>query len=180
MLMGCFGIPGGFRNLLANPFKKNMSGSLTRSNVFMAKIPEIIEGMVMEIDAVDNAYTFGIEGRFNPQRLVTSFLRESEKPLKKMKGNSQGSLAAVNEAKKKHLSALRSVIKCLRRHSIDLSELLPGWQINEKIMSLEKKPQQVRRRWHKREKLLKLRHLEGSATKKRRTHICQIHGYNRK
>ncbi|KAJ8536138.1 hypothetical protein K7X08_034539 [Anisodus acutangulus] len=124
------------RNLLANPFKKNMSGSLTRSNVFMAKIPEIIEGMVkekMEINAVDNAYTFGIEGRFNPQRLVTSFLRESEKPLKKMKGNSQGSLAAVNEAKK-----MRSVIKCLRRHSIDLSELLHGWQINENIMSLEK------------------------------------------
>ncbi|MCD7458163.1 hypothetical protein HAX54_037428 [Datura stramonium] len=147
LLIGCFGIPGGFRNedirdlLLASPFKKNMSGALTRSNVFMAKIPEIIEGMVkqkMEIDAVDIAYTFGIEDRFNPQKLVTSFLRESEEPLKKMKGKSQGSLAAVNEAKKKHLSALRSVIKCLRRHSIDLSELLPGWQINEKIMRLEK------------------------------------------
>ncbi|KAJ8553537.1 hypothetical protein K7X08_024215 [Anisodus acutangulus] len=147
LLIGCFGIPKGFRNedirdlLRASPFKKNMSGGLTRSNVFMAKITEIIEGMVnekMEINAVDIAYTFGIEDRFNPQRLVNSFLRESEKTLKKTMGRSEGSLAAVNEAKKKHLSALRSVIKCLRRHSIDLSELLPGWQINEKIMSLEK------------------------------------------
>ncbi|XP_060205326.1 protein FRIGIDA-like [Lycium barbarum] len=147
LLIGCFGIPGRFRNedirdlLLASPFKKNMSGALRRSNVFMTKIPEIIEGMLrqnMEIDAVDIAYIFGIEGRFNPQRLVTSFLRESEKPLKKMKGKSQGSLADVNEAKKNHLAALRSTVKCLRRHSVDLSELLPGWQINEKIMSLEK------------------------------------------
>ncbi|KAH0687412.1 hypothetical protein KY285_017978 [Solanum tuberosum] len=44
LLIGCFGIPGEFRNedirdlLLASPFKKNISGSLTRSNVFMAKI----------------------------------------------------------------------------------------------------------------------------------------------
>lgn len=49
----------------------------------------------MEIEAVDIAYTFGIEDRFNPQKLVTSFLRESKEPLKKMKGKSQGSLAAV-------------------------------------------------------------------------------------
>ncbi|MCD7458483.1 hypothetical protein HAX54_038358 [Datura stramonium] len=65
-----------------------------------AKIPEITEGMVkqkMEIDAVDIAYTFGIEDRFNPQKLVTSFLRESEEPLKKMKGKSQGSLACCCE-----------------------------------------------------------------------------------
>lgn len=49
----------------------------------------------MEIEAVDIAYTFGIEDRFNPQKLVTSFLRESKEPLKKMKGKSQGSLADV-------------------------------------------------------------------------------------
>ncbi|CAN4086521.1 unnamed protein product [Withania somnifera] len=142
LLIGCFGIPGGFKNedirdlLLASPFKKNMAGSLTRSSVFTEKIPEIIEGMVnekMEIEAVDIAYTFGIKDRINPQKLLTSFLRESQEPLKKMKGKSQGSLADV-----KHLSALRSVIKCSRRHSIDLSELLSGWKINEKITSLEK------------------------------------------
>ncbi|CAN4088642.1 unnamed protein product [Withania somnifera] len=147
LLIGCFGIPRGFRNedirdlLRASPFKKNMSGFLTRSNVFMAKIPEIIEGLVnqkMGIEAVDIAYTFGIEDRINPQKLVTSYLRESKEPLKKMKGKSQGSLADMNEAKKKHLSALRSVNKCLRRHSIDVSELLPGWKIDEEIMSLEK------------------------------------------
>ncbi|PHT29296.1 hypothetical protein CQW23_31098 [Capsicum baccatum] len=148
LLIGCFGIPRGFSNvdirdlLLASPFKKNMNGALTRSNAFMKKIPEIIEEMVNEklvIEAVDIAYTFGIEDRFNPQKLVISFLRKSKEPLiKKMKGKSQGSLADMNDAKKQHLAALRSVTKCLRRHGIKLSELLPGWKINEKIMSLEK------------------------------------------
>lgn len=44
LLIGCFGIPGAFSNedirdlFLASPFKKNISCSLTRSNVFMAKI----------------------------------------------------------------------------------------------------------------------------------------------
>nr|XP_004235866.1 inactive protein FRIGIDA [Solanum lycopersicum] len=147
LLIGCFGIPGAFSNedirdlFLASPFKKNISCSLTRSNVFMAKITEIIEGMVnqkMEMEAVDLAYTFGMEDRFNSQKLVTTYLRESKEPLKKMKGKPQGSLAAVHEAKKKHLAALRSVIKCSRRHNIDLSKLLPGWKINEQIMCLEK------------------------------------------
>lgn len=49
----------------------------------------------MEMEAVDLAYTFGMEDRFNSQKLVTTYLRESKEPLKKMKGKPQGSLAAV-------------------------------------------------------------------------------------
>lgn len=43
-----------------------------------------------------------------------------------------------NEANKKQLAALRSVAKCLESHKIDPFKLLPGWQIDEKIKSLEK------------------------------------------
>lgn len=59
---------------------------------------EIIEGMLkqkMEVDAVHIAYTFGFEDRFNPQRLLTSFLLDTKESLKKMKENSHGSHAAV-------------------------------------------------------------------------------------
>ncbi|TMW96803.1 hypothetical protein EJD97_006760 [Solanum chilense] len=91
----------------------------------------------LEVDAVHIAYTFRID-RFNPRRLLTSFLLNSRESLKKRNENSQGSLAAVNEAKKKHLLDLTSVIKCLKCHDIDPSKLLPEWKINEKIMALEK------------------------------------------
>ncbi|KAJ8536139.1 hypothetical protein K7X08_034540 [Anisodus acutangulus] len=146
LLIGCFGIPGGFtnqdiRNLLQVSAISKISRALWRSNVLMPKIPEIIEGMVkqnMKVDAVNIAYTFGIEDRFNPRRLLTSFLLDSKESLKKMKGKSQGSLAAVTEAKVKHLFALKSVIRCLKRHDVDPSKLLPGWKIDEKIMTLEK------------------------------------------
>ncbi|OIT05130.1 PREDICTED: FRIGIDA-like protein 1 [Nicotiana attenuata] len=152
MLVGCFGIPGRFKNedirdLIWVIFlgqgricKVLCSDSLRRSNVLMAKIPDIIEEMAkqkMEVDAAHIAYTFGIEDRVNPKRFLTSFLLESEESLKKMVEQSQGSLAAVDQAKRRHLFDLRSVIKCLELHDIDPSELLPGWQINEKIMSLE-------------------------------------------
>ncbi|WMV22010.1 hypothetical protein MTR67_015395 [Solanum verrucosum] len=63
---------------------------------------------------------------------------ETPERLKKRNEKSQGSLAAVNEAKRKHLFDLTSVIKCLKCHDIDPSKLLPGWKINEKIMALEK------------------------------------------
>ncbi|XP_016449415.2 protein FRIGIDA isoform X1 [Nicotiana tabacum] len=146
MLIGSFGIPGRFRNedirdLLQVSCIKRYYRALRRSNVLVAKIPEIIEGMLkqkMEVDAVHIAYTFGFEDRFNPQRLLTSFLLDTKESLKKMKENSHGSHAAVNEEKRKHLFALKSVIKCLERHDTDPSKLIPGWQINEKIMKLEK------------------------------------------
>ncbi|XP_006341440.1 uncharacterized protein [Solanum tuberosum] len=92
----------------------------------------------LEVDAVHIVYTSGIEDRFNPRRLLTSFLLDSRESLKKRNKKSQGSLAAVNEAKRKHLFDLTSVIKCLKCHDIDPSKLLPGWKINEKIMALEK------------------------------------------
>lgn len=42
------------------------------------------------------------------------------------------------EANKKQLAGLKSISKCLGRHKIDPAKLLPGWQINDKITTLEK------------------------------------------
>lgn len=43
-----------------------------------------------------------------------------------------------NESNRKQLAALKSISKCLERHKIDPAKLLPGWQISEKITTLEK------------------------------------------
>lgn len=45
----------------------------------------------MVVDAVDIVYTFGLEEKFNPQKILISFLRESKETWKKPKKGSQGS-----------------------------------------------------------------------------------------
>ncbi|KAL3512027.1 hypothetical protein ACH5RR_024744 [Cinchona calisaya] len=144
--LGCFGIPGLFRNddfrrLVRAGNVKEISGVLKRSSVLMTKFSDIIGWMVknkMAVDAVDIAYIFVFEDKFNPQTILTSFLRDLKESWKRAKRSSQGSLAALNEANKKQLASMKSVVKCLESHKIDPSKLLPGWQINEKIKSLEK------------------------------------------
>ncbi|KAJ8537975.1 hypothetical protein K7X08_014515 [Anisodus acutangulus] len=145
LLIGCFGIPERFmdrdiRYLVNGSGARGISGALRRSSVLMKKIPEIIEWMLKNdivVGAVDIAYTFGIEERFNPRRILTSFLHNSEVSyMNKVKGLEQG--IAVRAGKKKHLSDLKSVSECLERHKIDPSKLLPGWQIDVRIMNLEK------------------------------------------
>ncbi|KAL0342222.1 UNVERIFIED_CONTAM: protein FRIGIDA [Sesamum calycinum] len=140
LFVACFGVPASFkrediRDLLIAANAKEIVGVLQKSQTLMKKIPEIVEGMIknkMEIDAVDIAYTFGLEERFNPQTVLTSFLRESKESWKKPKKGSQ------NESNKKQLAALKSISKCLERHNTDPAKLLPGWQINEKMATLEK------------------------------------------
>ncbi|XP_019234432.1 PREDICTED: protein FRIGIDA-like [Nicotiana attenuata] len=125
---------GGVSNL------KLISVALRNSHVLMAKFPDIIEEMVKNkrvVDAVHIVYSVGIQDKFNPEKLLTSFLRESKDSFDEMK-RSQGSLDANIGVKRKYLSNLNSVIKCLDSHKIDPSKLLPRWQINMKIMSLER------------------------------------------
>lgn len=59
---------------------------------------EIVEELMkkkLEVEAVDIVYTFGLEDRFNPQKVLISFLRESKETWKRLKKGSQGSAAAV-------------------------------------------------------------------------------------
>ncbi|XP_057791490.1 protein FRIGIDA [Salvia miltiorrhiza] len=146
LFVACFGVPASFkaedmRDLMIAGNAKEIARVLQKSRLLMNKISEIIEEMVknkMEVDAVDIVYTFGLEERFNPHTILISFLRESKETWKKPKKGSQGSPATLNEANKKQLATLKSISRCLERHNIDPAKLLPGWQINEKIVTLEK------------------------------------------
>ncbi|KAG5612466.1 hypothetical protein H5410_023747 [Solanum commersonii] len=145
LLIGCFGIPQGFmdrdiRFLFKAGGAMEISGALRRSRVLMEKIPKIIQWMLnnsLVVGAIDIAYTFGMGNRYNPRKILTSFLHNSEVSyLNNTKGLEHQSIA-VRAGKKKHLSDLKSVGECLERHKIDPSKLLPGWQIDVRIMNLE-------------------------------------------
>lgn len=100
---------------------------------------EIVENMKkhgMHVEAVDIVYTFGIEDKFSPHKILISFLRESKDAWKRTKRDAP--VLLKKEANEKHLAALQSVIKCLEDKKIDPAKLLPGWQIKDKIIKLEK------------------------------------------
>ncbi|KAK3029344.1 hypothetical protein RJ639_037867 [Escallonia herrerae] len=146
LLVGCFGVPAAFksedvRDLVRACDAGRISAVVRRSGVLVAMISEIIEKMLknkMEIEALDIVYTLGIVDRFPPQTILESFLRESKETWRKTRKATQGSFSVVNEANKKQLADLKSVVKCLENHKIDPSKLLPGWQLKDKILSLEK------------------------------------------
>ncbi|XP_041992769.1 protein FRIGIDA-like isoform X2 [Salvia splendens] len=145
LFVACFGVPAMFqvedmRDLVIAGNAKEIVLVLQKSHLLMSKLSEIVEEMMkkkMEVDAVDIVYTFGLEERFNPHTILISFLREAKKTWKMSKKGSQGSPATLNEANKKQLDILKSIRRCLERHNIDAAKLLPGWQINEKIVTLE-------------------------------------------
>ncbi|KAK6147944.1 hypothetical protein DH2020_018856 [Rehmannia glutinosa] len=158
--------PEDIRGLVVAANAKEIVGVLQKSHVLKNKIPggafspyefrehEIVEGMVknkMEVDAVDIVYTFGLEERFNPQTILLSYLRNPKNPGKSQKKDHRAQQLRCqnfmlylafpymqNEANKKQLATLKSIRKCLERHKIDPAKLLSGWQINEKITTLEK------------------------------------------
>ncbi|XP_049409074.1 uncharacterized protein LOC125872400 [Solanum stenotomum] len=143
--IGGFGIPDQFTNanirtLLQVSNLKWSFDALKRSNALMAKLPEIIEEMVANkavIKAVHIVYSVGMQDKFNPRTLLTTFIRESKKLFDNMNG-SQSAHQGNIVAKGKYLGDLRSIIKCLRNHEVDPSKVLPGWEISKRIASLEK------------------------------------------
>ncbi|XP_059285483.1 protein FRIGIDA-like isoform X1 [Lycium ferocissimum] len=147
LLIGCFGIPEIFinedvRDLIRVSKMREISSALRKSNVLMEKIPEIIEGMVknkLEVEAVDAVYTFGVEEKCSPYTILSSFLEELKESLKKKKWKSHGAFAVVNEANKRELSTMRSVMECLEAHNIDPSKLIARFRISDRIISLEEK-----------------------------------------
>ncbi|KAF8378090.1 hypothetical protein HHK36_029426 [Tetracentron sinense] len=146
LFVGSFGIPTVFGKedlrdliLLSNP--SEIADALRRSPCLLERVPDIIQGMLkngMHIEAVDVAYTFGVEDKFHPKTILTSFLRESKEVLKKTRRGSNSSPLVLKEATEKQIAALKSITKCLENHKIDAVGLLPGWQMREKIAYLEK------------------------------------------
>ncbi|XAR50424.1 hypothetical protein NMG60_11004747 [Bertholletia excelsa] len=146
LFIGCFGIPPEFkdedmRDLILTCNAREISDALRSSHILMTRIPEIIEAMVkhkMGVQAIDMACTFGLESRFSPNKILTSFLREAKETYNKARQTAAGSPTAMNEANKKELAALKSVLKCLEDHKMNPSKVLPGWQISPRVSSLER------------------------------------------
>ncbi|KAK4375892.1 hypothetical protein RND71_006569 [Anisodus tanguticus] len=82
----------------------------------------------------------GAKGIFGALRRSSVFMEKIPEVIEwRVKSNAAEALdIAYTLAKKNYLFALKSVVICLRRHRIDPSKLLPGWQLDVKLMSLEK------------------------------------------
>ncbi|KAK1407127.1 hypothetical protein QVD17_38738 [Tagetes erecta] len=122
-------------DLIKSSNVKGISAALCRSAFLIPKIPEVIFFMVkndLEVDAVDLAYTFGLDGMCDPQNILTTYLH------KKLEDIQNGSSIEMLESMKQQLLDLESVKQCLESHNVDPSMLLPEFQINEKIRNLEK------------------------------------------
>ncbi|PHT84103.1 hypothetical protein T459_12546 [Capsicum annuum] len=152
LILQSIGIPQAFKNedinnLMQQSHIKMISGSLKRSSVLMAKIPETIEEMLKKNKVVDTVYftfIFGLEGRFYPKRLLTSFLHESEvklldkiKSLEQMEGSQDSVLTEIIGVKRRYFGGFKSVIQCLGRNQIDHFKFLPEWELSKKVINLE-------------------------------------------
>ncbi|GLU20845.1 hypothetical protein SLE2022_370240 [Rubroshorea leprosula] len=146
LFIGSFGIPKAFRNeevgtLLRLCNLKELSEALKFSPGLVAKMPDIVNAMVkngMHVNAIDIAVTFGLEDRFPPQSILTSFVRESKEAYEKARREARNSPKALKHANEKQLASLQSVVKCMEDHNIDPIKVLDGTQIREKIAKFEK------------------------------------------
>nr|AIN75611.1 FRIGIDA [Dimocarpus longan] len=143
LFIACFGIPDVFkdediRDLIIVSNISQIAHLLKHSPMLAPKIPDIIGNMKkngMLVEAVDVVYTFGIEDKFSPQTILTAFIQESKEAWNRSRRNPP---LMQKKACKKHLAALKSVIRCLENRNIDPVKLLPEFEIKENIVKLEK------------------------------------------
>ncbi|OMO94796.1 Frigida-like protein [Corchorus capsularis] len=154
LFVACFGIPRAFRtedlgNLLRLCNLRAISDALKGSSLLLARMPGIIEGMAkngMYVEAVDVASIFGLEDKFSPKTILTSFLQESTKSFKRARQEATNSPVALKKANEKQLDALKSVVQYMEDRSSDVSKLLGSWQIEEKIVKLEEEIAELHKR----------------------------------
>lgn len=117
----------------------------------------------MHAESAEFVYTFGIEDKFSPETILTTFLRESKEEWERSKQSTplvqvllfsttrHDSKLIINSINcvtrlcffqkrvcRKHLEALKSVKKCLENRNIEPEKLLPEFEIKESIFKLEK------------------------------------------
>ncbi|OMO52320.1 Frigida-like protein [Corchorus olitorius] len=110
---------------------------------------DIIEGMAkngMYVEAVDVASIFGLEDKFSPKTILTSFLKESTKSFKRARQEATNSPVALKKANEKQLDALKSIVQYMEDRSSDVTKLLGSWQIEEKIVKLEEEIAELHKR----------------------------------
>ncbi|XP_077212370.1 protein FRIGIDA-like [Tasmannia lanceolata] len=149
LFVASFGIPFDFGRLdllelirLSDLEKKDdkKADALRLSPLLNGRVQDMIQEMVndgMHVAAVGLSCAFRLQGKLSPFSLLSSFIHETNQTTKKMRREGQGSHLALKKANEMQLAALKSVIKCMEDHQLDLAEL-SSWKINEKIANLEK------------------------------------------
>ncbi|CAN7006452.1 unnamed protein product, partial [Brassica rapa subsp. trilocularis] len=145
LLVACFGIPESFKSmdlldLIRQSGTDEIVGALKRSPFLVPIMSGIVDSSFkrgMHIEALELVYTFGMEDRFSPSSILTSFLRMRKDSFERAKRQAQAPMASKT-ANEKQLDALSSVMKCLEAHKLDPAKEVPGWQIKEQMAKLEK------------------------------------------
>ncbi|NP_001289004.1 protein FRIGIDA [Brassica rapa] len=145
LLVACFGIPESFKSmdlldLIRQSGTDEIVGALKRSPFLVPMMSGIVDSSIkrgMHIEALELVYTFGMEDRFSPSSILTSFLRMRKDSFERAKRQAQAPMASKT-ANEKQLDALSSVMKCLEAHKLDPAKEVPGWQIKEQMAKLEK------------------------------------------
>lgn len=142
----CFGIPSVFKsedlgNLLRLCNLKEVLNTLKGSRLLLARMPDIINEMVKNgrcAEALEISCSFGMEDKFPPQTILTTFLQESKAAYMKSRQDAKGSPVALKQSSEKQLAALKSVEKIVEGPSWGLSKLSGEWRVKEDIAKLEK------------------------------------------
>ncbi|KAE9587360.1 hypothetical protein Lal_00004786 [Lupinus albus] len=148
LFIAAFGIPGIFSNddvlnlvRLSNPGE--ISQALRQSQVILKRVSVMAEGLVkrgMAVEVVDLGYTFGFQEKYSIHTMLTSFLQSSEEAWKKAKAKQESHdfPNVLKEANEKYMNDVKSVVNCLEGHKVDSEKLLPGWNLKDKIINMEK------------------------------------------
>ncbi|CAL0305232.1 unnamed protein product [Lupinus luteus] len=148
LLIVGFGISNLFTNedvlnlvRLSNPGQ--ISQALRKSPTLLKRASVMAEALMkrgMTVEVIDLAYTFGFEEKYSIPAMLSSFLQKSTDAWRKakVKRESYDIPSVLKEANEKYLNVLKSVVKCLEGHKIDLETVLPGWDLKDEIINLEK------------------------------------------
>lgn len=145
LLVASFGVPPEFKpkdmhSLLRLSNLKKKGDVLRRSPILVQKMPDIINGLLakeMHVEAVELVCAFGLEEKFPPQSLLSSFVKKACDVGVGERSQGQSSLRSLKEAYEKELAALKLVVKCVGDHKLDASKLA-SLQIDQKISKCEK------------------------------------------
>ncbi|KAL0710410.1 hypothetical protein Bca4012_017388 [Brassica carinata] len=179
LLVACFGIPESFKNMdLLDLIRKSgtaeIDGALKRSPFLVPMMSGIVDSSIkrgLHIEALEMVYTFGMEERFSPSSILSSFLRMSKESFERAKRKAQAP-KAFKEANEKQLDALLSVMKCLEAHKLDPAKEVPGWQIKEQMVKLEKDIAQLDKQMEEEARAISL--MEEEAALNKRVYTQQV------
>eukprot|EP01018_Ginkgo_biloba_P024170 Gb_40916 [translate_table: standard] len=143
-LLATFGIASEFEKddlckfVLAVSWRRQIP-KLCSSLGLSEKMQDIVEELVnkgREIEAVYFAHASGLFEKFPPVPLLKAYLKNSKKDTLASLKSGNDSVAALNEANTKELTALRAVIKCIEEHKLEY--LFPPDSLQKRLVQLEK------------------------------------------